>query len=143
MPSCTAHAAQTHLSYFSSRSNSCKSSKSKTHSHKKTCQSALEAIPAPESSISHDLTATLNAEEEDEVVGETGDMAEAERQLTLESGGMLTAAAATFCCGGPDSVQRGNKEHEHTDKSEERSDLERQLLGNQEFYLTLKFNFMY
>lgn len=57
-------------------------------------------------------------------------MAEAERQLTLESGGMLTAAAATFCCGGPDSVQRGNKEYEHTDKSEQRSDLERQLLGN-------------
>lgn len=56
-------------------------------------------------------------------------MAEAERQLTLESGGMLTAAA-TFCCGGPDSVQRGNKEYEHTDKTEQQSYLERQLLGN-------------
>ncbi|XP_048047049.1 nuclear receptor coactivator 7 isoform X1 [Megalobrama amblycephala] len=118
-----------HFSKTAYRPKSCKSSKSKTHSHKKTCQSALEAIPAPESSISHDLTVTLDAEEEDEVVGETGDMAEAERQLTLESGGMLTAAAATFCCGGPDSVQRGNKEYEHTDKSEQRSDLERQLLG--------------
>lgn len=76
---------------------------------------------------------TLDAEEEDEVAGETGDMAEAERQLTLETRGMLTAAA-TFCCGGPDSVPTGSKEYEHTDKSEQRSDLERQLLGNQEFY---------
>ncbi|XP_067311606.1 oxidation resistance protein 1 isoform X2 [Pseudorasbora parva] len=116
-----------HFNKTTYRCNSCKSSKNKTHSHKKTRQSALEAIPAPVSCISHDLTATLDAEKEDEVVGETGDMSEAERQLTLESGGMLTAAAATFCCGGPDSVQRGNKEH--TDKSEQQSYLERQLLG--------------
>lgn len=114
-----------HFNKTTYRCNSCKSSKNKTHNHKKTRQSALEAIPAPVSSISHDLT--LDAEEEDEVVGETGDMSETERQLTLESGGMLTAAAATFCCGGPESVQIGNKEH--ADKSEQQSYLERQLLG--------------
>lgn len=89
------------------------------------------------SSVSHDLTATPDAKEEDEVVGETRDMSEAERQ----SGGMLTSAAATFCCGGPESVQRGNKEYEFRDKSEQRSYLERQLLGNQDFYSrTLTFN---
>ncbi|XP_056120317.1 nuclear receptor coactivator 7 isoform X1 [Rhinichthys klamathensis goyatoka] len=114
-----------HFNKTTYRCNSCKSSKSKTNSHKKTRQSALEAIPAPVSSVSHDLTATLDAKEEDEVVGETRDMSEAERQ----SGGMLTSAAATFCCGGPDSVQRGNKEYEFRDKSEQRSYLERQLLG--------------
>lgn len=56
-------------------------------------------------------------------------MAETERQLTLESGRMLTATA-TFCYGGPDSIQKGNKEYEHTDKTEPQSYLERQLLGN-------------
>ncbi|KAG1971864.1 nuclear receptor coactivator [Pimephales promelas] len=110
-----------HFNKTTYRFNSCKSSKSKTNSHKKTHQSALEAIPAPMSSVSHDLTATLDAKEEDEAVGETRDMSEAEE--------MLTSAAATFCCGGPDSVQRGNKEYEFCDKSEQRSYLERQLLG--------------
>uniref|UniRef100_A0A671QSC4 Oxidation resistance protein 1-like n=1 Tax=Sinocyclocheilus anshuiensis TaxID=1608454 RepID=A0A671QSC4_9TELE len=111
------------------RCNSCKPSKSKKE-HKKTHQSALQAVLAPKSSVSHDPTATpaANPEEEDGEGGEAGDMAETERQLTLESGGMLTAAA-TFCCGAPDSIQRGNKEYEHTDKTEQQSYLERQLLG--------------
>ncbi|XP_016125336.1 oxidation resistance protein 1 isoform X2 [Sinocyclocheilus grahami] len=111
------------------RCNSCKPSKSKKE-HKKTHRSALEAVLAPKSSVSHDLTATpaANPEEEDGEGGEAGDMAETERQLTLESGGMLTAAA-TFCCGAPDSIQRGNKEYEHTDKTEPQSYLGGQLLG--------------
>lgn len=118
------------LKPFFSRCNSCKPSKSKKE-HKKTHQSALEAVLAPKSSVSHDPTATpaANPEEEDEEGGEAGDMAKTEKQLTLESGGMLTAAA-TFCCGGPDSIQRGNKEYEHADKTEQQSYLERQLLGN-------------
>ncbi|XP_043119259.1 oxidation resistance protein 1 isoform X1 [Puntigrus tetrazona] len=111
------------------RCNRCKSSKIKEE-HKKTHQSALDAVLAPKSSVSHDPNATLaaNAEEEEEEGGEAGDMAETERQLTLQSGGMLTTAA-TFCCGGPDSIQRGSKEYEHTDKTEQQSYLERQLLG--------------
>lgn len=114
--------------YFSKttyRCNNSKTSKSKTHSNKKPQQSALEDIAAPDS---RDPTAppSLNAEIEDEESGETGDMAEAERQLTLQPGGMLTAAA-TFCCGGPDSVQRGNNPFEHSDKTQQ-SYWERQLL---------------
>lgn len=57
-------------------------------------------------------------EKEDEEGGETGDMAEAERQLSLESGRILTAAA-TFCCGGPDGEHR----------MEQQSCLDKQLLG--------------
>lgn len=56
---------------------------------------------------------------------ETGDMAEVERQLTLESGRILTAAA-TFCCGGPDG------EYEHSSRVEQQSGLDKQLLGNLE-----------
>uniref|UniRef100_A0A9J8C9B1 Si:ch211-15d5.11 n=1 Tax=Cyprinus carpio carpio TaxID=630221 RepID=A0A9J8C9B1_CYPCA len=68
------------------RCNSCKPSKSKKE-HKKTHQSVLEAVLAPKSSVSHDPTPTpaANPEEEDEEGGEAGDMAETERQLTLES----------------------------------------------------------
>uniref|UniRef100_A0A671MMU1 Uncharacterized protein n=1 Tax=Sinocyclocheilus anshuiensis TaxID=1608454 RepID=A0A671MMU1_9TELE len=118
-----------HFNKTTYRFNSCKPSKSKKE-HKKTHQSALEAAPAPKSFVSHDPTAIsgANPEEEDEEGGEAGDMAKAERQLTLESGGMLTAAA-TFCCGGPDSVQRGNKAYGHTDRTKQQSYLERQLLG--------------
>lgn len=117
--------------YFSKtthRCNSSKTSKSKTHSNKKPHHSALEDIPAP---ASCDPTAapSAKAEVEDEESGETGDMAEAERQLTLQSGGMLTAAA-TFCCGGPDSVQRGNNPFEHSDKTQQQSYWERQLLAD-------------
>ncbi|KAK2878789.1 hypothetical protein Q8A67_019580 [Cirrhinus molitorella] len=118
-----------HFSKATHRFNSCRPSKSKQE-HKTSRQSALESVAAPKSSVSHDPTVTpgANPEKEDEEGGEAGDMAEAERQLTLESGGMLTAAA-TFCCGGPDSVQKGNKDYEHTDKTEQQSYLERQLLG--------------
>uniref|UniRef100_A0A8C1XTB9 Uncharacterized protein n=1 Tax=Cyprinus carpio TaxID=7962 RepID=A0A8C1XTB9_CYPCA len=68
------------------RCNSCKPSKSKKE-HKKTHQSVLEEVLAPKSSVSHDPTPTpaANPEEEDEEGGEAGDMAETERQLTLES----------------------------------------------------------
>ncbi|XP_059376287.1 nuclear receptor coactivator 7 isoform X1 [Carassius carassius] len=107
------------------RCNRCKPSESKKE-HKKTHQSALEAVLAPKSSVSHGPT--KNPEEEDEEGGEAGDMAETERQLTSESGGMLTAAA-TFCCGGQDSILRGNKEYEHMEKAEPKSYLETQLLG--------------
>ncbi|XP_056624038.1 nuclear receptor coactivator 7 isoform X2 [Triplophysa dalaica] len=64
---------------------------------------AIDAVLTPEPSTLHHLPVTLGtkAEKEDEEGMETGDMAEVERQLTLESGRILTAAA-TFCCGGPD-----------------------------------------
>ncbi|TRY83466.1 hypothetical protein DNTS_016211, partial [Danionella cerebrum] len=82
-------------------------------------QSALKVIPAPES---HDLTSHLpmNADKEDRDNGEPGNKAKTEMELTLETGGMLTAAA-TFCCGGPDSVARGKSENEHPDKSKQES----------------------
>ncbi|XP_052009489.1 nuclear receptor coactivator 7-like isoform X2 [Xyrauchen texanus] len=122
-----------HFNKTSHRYISCKPSKSKIHSQRQNqtkCsshQSATDTVPAPESCVSHDLPAALGAIAEK---GEDpGDMAEAETQLTLESGGMLTAAAATFCCGGPDSVHRGNTKYEHMDSTKPQSCLDRQLLG--------------
>lgn len=71
------------------------------------------------------MTLGTKAEKEDEEGMETGDMAEVERQLTLESGRILTAAA-TFCCGGPDG------EYEQRSRVEQQSGLDKQLLGNLE-----------
>ncbi|KAA0711135.1 Oxidation resistance protein 1 [Triplophysa tibetana] len=88
-------------------------------------QPAIDAVPTPEPSTLHHLPVTLGtkAEKEDEEGTETGDMAEVERQLTLESGRILTAAA-TFCCGGPDG------EYEHRSTMEQQSGLDKQLLGS-------------
>lgn len=82
----------------------------------------MDVIPTPEPSVLHDLPVGAKVEKEDEEGGETGDMAEAERQLSLESGRILTAAA-TFCCGGPDG------EYEHRSRMEQQSCLDKQLLG--------------
>ncbi|XP_052386055.1 oxidation resistance protein 1 isoform X1 [Carassius gibelio] len=119
-----------HFNKTTYRFSSCKPSNTKKE-HKKTHQAALEAAPAPpKCPVSHNTTtiSAVNPEKEDEEGEEPGDMAKAERQVTLESGGMLTTAA-TFCCGGPDSAERGNKAYEHTDRTEPQSYLERQLLG--------------
>ncbi|XP_051578251.1 nuclear receptor coactivator 7 [Myxocyprinus asiaticus] len=120
-----------HFNKTSHRFNICKPSKSKKHSQSQKQTKCSSHQSALESSVSHDLPATLSAcaEEEDEEGGESGDMAETERQLTLESGGILTVAADNFCCGGPDSVHRRNTEYEHTDRTKHQSCLHRQLLG--------------
>ncbi|XP_052002078.1 oxidation resistance protein 1 [Xyrauchen texanus] len=87
-----------HFNKTSHRFNIFKPSKSKKHSQSQKQTKCSSHQSALESSVSHDLLATLSvsAEEEDEEGGESGDMAETERQLTLESGGMQTAAADSY-----------------------------------------------
>lgn len=112
--------------HFNKTTHRCNSCKTSTQNQTKCSSrlSAIDAVPTPEPSVLHDLPVTLGVktEKEDEEGGETGDIAEAEGQLSLESGRILTAAA-TFCCGGPDS------DYEHRSRMEQQSCLDKQLLG--------------